>query len=163
MIRFVTAKISNRFRIFDFFNALCRPSLLCPQKQCLSGKLTDIERSSSNSETPCNYLDVGASANIRKFAAHAQQTLPVRLRSAMNCARIRLFILRCRCAEHSTRRAKTKKTRAMRRSFRFGFSQQFRTLHNEKKTNSSFFVIISDGTTLCHFYNSPKTNSCTIK
>ncbi len=32
-----------------------------------------------------------------------------------------------------------------------------------KKPNSSFFVIISNGTTFCHFYNSPKTNSCTIK
>ena len=49
------------------------------------------------------------------------------------------------------------------RSFLLGYPNNFEPYIMRKKSNSSFFVIISDGTTFCHFYNSPKTNSCTIK
>ena len=125
--------------------ALCRfdsPSVAC--------NCTDIERSSSNSATPCITLTWNSKA------------VPS-LRSAMNCACIRLFILRCRSAERSTRRAKTKRPALCAGLFVLGYPNNFEPYIMRKKPNSSFFVIISDGTTFCHFYNSPKTNSCTIK
>jgi hypothetical protein len=50
-----------------------------------------------------------------------------------------------------------------RRGFSLSYPNNFEPYIMRKKPNSSFFVIISDGTTFCHFYNSPKTNSCTIK